>query len=435
MACNIMESLKSPVRQLVLLGVIQECFLIGILILGNLRDSIPLFLLLYFSAFLMFLGAVRRSYRLPGDSESEPELLLLIIIFALLFRATLFFSEPSLSEDIYRYLWDGKLINEGINPYRYVPGSSELVSLRDPQYEMINHKDIGTPYGPLTMLVFALSQRIMDSVYFMKIPFILFDCLSIVLILWMLTFSGTSKNNVILYAWNPLVLIELAGSGHNDSLGVFMLLAAVYGVQRGRYWGASIRFAFALMAKYFSLLFFPVILKHLRKKEWILIPVLLVAGFLPFVEHLEPHILNIMEVGSAWQFNDSLFSLILFLTRSLYISKALIIIAMLLLAAVVWRSQWSPVKSAMIMIGGALLLTTTVQPWYLVWMVPFLCFSLNRAWLLLTGLVMLSYHVLIRYDTEGVWSESLWIKLAIYVPFYILLLSDSLRSLRSRGAK
>lgn len=400
--------------------------------LGNLRDALPLFLLFYFCVFLMYLGAIRSSSRLSGYHQNDRGVLFLIVVFAVLFRATLLFSEPSLSDDIYRYLWDGRLLIEGINPYSYVPGSSEIINLRDAQYEFINHKDIGTPYGPLTILIFALSQYIMNSVYFMKIPFILFDCLSIVLIVRILTLSGISKSNVIVYAWNPLVLIEVSGSGHNDSLGIFMLLIAIYGIQQRQRWNSLIGFTLALLSKYFALLFLPAILKSMPKKDWIFIPVILLAGFLPFAEHLESHVLNILKVGSAWQFNDSLFSLLLFVTNSVPVAKAVVFVSMVLLAALVWRSQWPPVKSAMIMIGGALMLTTTVQQWYLLWIVPFLCFSLNRAWILLTGLVMLSYHVFIRYDADGVWSENLWIKLAIYVPFYFLLLSDAIRGMRAR---
>ena len=400
--------------------------------LGNLRDALPLFFLFYFCVFLMYLGAVRSSSRLSGYHQNDRGVLFLIVVFAVLFRATLLFSEPSLSDDIYRYLWDGRLLIEGINPYSYVPGSSEIINLRDAQYEFINHKDIGTPYGPLTILIFALSQYIMNSVYFMKIPFILFDCLSIVLIVRILTLSGISKSNVIVYAWNPLVLIEVSGSGHNDSLGIFMLLIAIYGIQQRQRWNSLIGFTLALLSKYFALLFLPAILKSMPKKDWIFIPVILLAGFLPFAEHLESHVLNILKVGSAWQFNDSLFSLLLFVTNSVPVAKAVVFVSMVLLAALVWRSQWPPVKSAMIMIGGALMLTTTVQQWYLLWIVPFLCFSLNRAWILLTGLVMLSYHVFIRYDADGVWSENLWIKLAIYVPFYFLLLSDAIRGMRAR---
>jgi len=400
--------------------------------LGNLRDALPLFLLFYFCVFLMYLGAIRSSSRLSGYHQNDRGVLFLIVVFAVLFRATLLFSEPSLSDDIYRYLWDGRLLIEGINPYSYVPGSSEIINLRDAQYEFINHKDIGTPYGPLTILIFALSQYIMNSVYFMKIPFILFDCLSIVLIVRILTLSGISKSNVIVYAWNPLVLIEVSGSGHNDSLGIFMLLIAIYGIQQRQRWNSLIGFTLALLSKYFALLFLPAILKSMPKKDWIFIPVILLAGFLPFAEHLESHVLNILKVGSAWQFNDSLFSLLLFVTNSVPVAKTVVFVSMVLLAALVWRSQWPPVKSAMIMIGGALMLTTTVQQWYLLWIVPFLCFSLNRAWILLTGLVMLSYHVFIRYDADGVWSENLWIKLAIYVPFYFLLLSDAIRGMRAR---
>lgn len=426
------EQWNNPFRQVLLFGIIQECFLIGMLLIGNLRDTLPLFMLLYFSAFLMYLGAVRCAYGMPERQVCSRDLLYLIIAFAFLFRATLFFSEPSLSDDIYRYLWDGKLIIEGINPYQFVPGSHELISLRDAQYELINHKDIGTPYGPLTIMIFALSQYIMDSVYFMKVPFILFDCLSMMLIIRILSISSLPKINVIVYAWNPLVVIEVSGSGHNDSLGVLMLLVAIYSVQQRKQMGVSIGLASALLAKYFALLFLPVFLKSARIKDLMMILIILLVVFLPFAEHLESHILNILMVGSEWQFNDSLFSLFLFVTKSISISKALVIFTMALLAGIVWRSQWSPVKSAMIMIGGALLLTTTVQPWYLLWIIPFLCFSLNRAWLLFTGLIMLSYHVLIRYDVEGIWSESLWIKLSIYIPFYSLLLSDAWQHLYSR---
>lgn len=423
--------MKNPVRQVLLYGVIQEIFLASFLLLGNLREAIPLFLLFYFLAFLAFLGAARLCQQPGNQVDGNPLLLLIIILFALLFRLTLFCSEPSLSEDIYRYQWDGKLVNEGINPYRFVPGSSELVSLRDFRYEMINHKEIGTPYGPLVIMVFSVAERITSSVYFMKVPFILFDCLTIVLILRMLAFSGVSRCNIIFYAWNPLVVVEVAGSGHNDSLGVFLLLGTLYLIQRGKYLSAAVGFAFAFMAKYFTLLFLPAILKHFRKGEWVVIPLVLFSGYFYFGEHLEPHVLNLMQVGSAWRFNDSLFSLLLFLTGSLYLSKALVISVILALAVIVWYSGRPVLESAMIMIGGALMLTTTLQPWYLLWIVPFLCFSPNRAWLLLTALTMLAYHVLIRYQAEGIWAESLWVKLVIYIPFYLLLWSDWFRNYRS----
>lgn len=416
------------------LGIAMELALVGILAIGKLADAIPLFLLLYFCAFSIYVIAVYFGYSSPGKQRGDQEFVLLIVGFAILFRATLFLSDPSLSDDIYRYFWDGRLVVEGINPYGHVPGSNELVGLRDSHYGRINHKDIGTPYGPLTILCFSLTRYVTDSVLFMKIPFILFDCLSIIVIIRLLALSGLSKNNLIVYAWNPLVLIEISGSGHNDSLGIFFLLLAIYYLQHGKQVGASIGLACAIMSKYFSLLSMPVFLKYLPKRDWMIIALILLAGYLPFAAHVETHFLNILKVGSLWRFNDSLFSLLLFATQSLLLTKVLVIVAMVILGILVWRRPWPPVRGLAIMIGGAILLTTTVQPWYLVWMVPFLCFSLNRAWLLLTGLVMLSYHVLIRYEAEGIWSENLWIRLAIYVPFYCLLLGDAVKALQARYA-
>jgi hypothetical protein len=416
--------MNANVRQVLIYGVILEIFLLSILLLGNLRQEIPLFLLFYFLAFVTFLVSARHCQQPDNQAGDRAYLLLIIIFFALLFRGTLLFSEPSLSEDIYRYQWDGKLLSEGINPYQFVPGAAELVELRDDQYQVINHKDIGTPYGPLSIMVFAIADSINSSIYFMKVPFILFDCLAIFLIIKMLVIAGLSKYNVIFYAWNPLVVVEVAGSGHNDSLGVLLLLVALYFIQRGKNLSAAAGFTLALMTKYIALLFLPAVLKYFRKGEWIVIPLVLYSGYFYFTDHLESHILNLAQVGSAWRFNDSLFSLLLLLTGSLYLSKILIVSAMLMLSVFVLYSRKTVLENSMIMIGAALLLTTTVQPWYLLWIVPFLCFFPNRAWLLLTGLTMLAYHVLIRYQVDGIWVESLWVKLVIYIPFYLILIND-----------
>lgn len=192
-------------------------------------------------------------------------------------------------------------------------------------------------------------------------------------------------------------------------------------------------FSMALLSKYFAILFLPVIWKHIKKSTWIILPLSLVLFFMPFYDGLENHVLSLTTVGSMWRFNDSIFSIIYFLTNSLEFSKGIVVAAFLMLAFVVYLREVPILKGAMILIGGALLLTTTLQPWYLLWIIPFLCFYPNRAWILLTGLIMLSYHTLIRYAADGIWMESIWIKSAIYVPFYVLLITDGWRIWQSRN--
>lgn len=422
-------TLSPSLKPILFCGLAVETLFLGMLGLGELNRAVPQFLLLYGVIFIVYLWSVRRTL-----STREPSPVVLILGFALLFRVTLFFSAPSLSDDIYRYVWDGMLVNQGADPYRYAPGAPELSAYRDSLYEGINHKDIGTPYGPVTILVFAVAERLAHSVYMMKIPFLIFDGLSILLLLRLLDVMGKPRSHVLIYAWNPLAVVEIAGSGHNDSLAVFLLLTSLYLLLRGRDRMASLGIASAVAAKYFALLFLPAMWKHLGKGKWLILPLALTLFFIPFYPHLDRHVASVLQVGSAWRFNDSVFALLNFITGSPAVSKAMAAAIFAAIAIMVYRNEPPVLKGAMWLIGAALLLTSTLHPWYLLWLLPFLCFYPQRAWILFTGLVMLSYHVVIRYAAEGVWVENPWIKFVIHVPFFALLLADTWNGYRTRIA-
>lgn len=401
-------------------GLLLEIFLLGLTDIDNFRQEIPRFLTLYLFLFLAYLAAVRHVLGAPSD-----RLLGWILGFAVLFRATAIFIEPGLSDDIYRYLWDGKVLNHGINPYLYAPSAPELAPLRDALHASINHKHIGTPYGPVMIAFFAVAERLGHSVFLMKLAFLLADCLVIVLLMRLLRASSRPASHVLIYAWSPLVLVEVAGNGHNDVLAILFLLGALALLVRGSPWQAALGLALAIASKYLALLFLPVLWRRLGQTGRVILPLALATAFLPFYQAFAQHIDSLFAVGSAWRFNDSLFAIIRFLTGSDVMSRIIAATLFLLLAAFVYRREQPVLKGAMLLVGGALLLTTTLQPWYLLWIVPFLCFYPNRAWILLTGLTMLSYQVLTRYAAEGVWLESPWIKYAIYLPFFTLLLADA----------
>ena len=174
--------------------------------------------------------------------------------------------------------------------------------------------------------------------------------------------------------------------------------------------------------------------KRLDRTKWLILPLGLALFFSPFFSALDAHLASVFTVGAHWRFNDSVFALLNFITGSAVVSKAIAAAIFAAVAIAVYRSEIPVLKGALWLIGAALLLTSTLYPWYLLWLVPFLCFYPQRAWILLTGLVMLSYHVLIRYAAEGVWEESPWIKLAVYAPFFALLLVDTWRGYRTRAA-
>ena len=420
----------SSKKQVWLCGLALQIPFAAMLALGELNRAVPAFLLLYFLAFAAYAWATRAILADAGAFATPPAIFA-IVGFAVLFRATLFFSAPGLSDDIYRYAWDGMLVNHGINPYQYAPGAPELSPLRDALYAGINHKDVGTPYGPVLMGVFAAAQAVAHSVYAMKIPFLVFDGLIVLLLLRLLDLSGSPRAHVLIYAWNPLAVVEIAGSGHNDTAAVLLLLGAIYLLMRARGRLGAFGFVAAVAAKYFALLFLPAMWKRLDWTKWLILPLGLALFFSPFFSALDRHVASVFTVGAHWRFNDSLFALLSFVTDSPAVAKAIAASIFAAVAIAVYRSGAPVLKGALWLIGSALLLTSTLYPWYLLWLLPFLCFYPQRAWILLTGLIMLSYYVLIRYAAEGVWEESWWVRLVIYVPFFTLLLNDTWRNRRA----
>ncbi|PSQ70800.1 MAG: hypothetical protein BRD26_04215, partial [Bacteroidetes bacterium QH_1_64_81] len=138
---------------------------------------------------------------------------------ALLLRLAFLPLMPGLTDDPFRYIWDGMLQWEGINPYKFVPSASELEAFQDNTlYQELNSPDYYSIYPPISQLFFALGALFYDGnwvlpYYVLKAVFVTAECAGVLLLARL-----TTARNVLLYAWNPLVLIETAGQGHTEAL-------------------------------------------------------------------------------------------------------------------------------------------------------------------------------------------------------------------------
>src|ERR1044072_561859 len=161
--------------------------------------------------------------------SSTNSALLIAIAFAVLFRASILFAPPYLSDDIYRYIWDGRVQAAGVNPYRYIPAAPELVQLRDDAiYPKINRRDYAhTIYPPVAQVVFLLTTRISESVVWMKVTMLIFELAAIWAITSLLNLLGRPRQLVLLYAWHPLCVWEFAGSGHVDAIAIAFIALAI----------------------------------------------------------------------------------------------------------------------------------------------------------------------------------------------------------------
>src|SRR5262245_51327152 len=168
---------------------------------------------------------------------SSRAVLVFVLGLAALMRALILFAPPH-STDIYRYVWDGRVQAVGINPYRYIPADPALQALRDQAiYPGINRADYApTIYPPTAQLAFLAATRLGESVTAMKVAMVAFEAVAIWAILAILATRGLPAALVVVYAWHPLAIWEVAGSGHVDIIAVAFVLLAILAAGQGRRW-------------------------------------------------------------------------------------------------------------------------------------------------------------------------------------------------------
>lgn len=406
------------------------------------------------AAFLVYALAVLYVAMYWNRSFFSPEW---ILIAAVAFRLTFLWSSPVLSDDIYRYIWDGHVAASGIDPYRYTPEAPNLFGLRDSTlYPLVSHKDVHTIYPPLLQLLFQALAVFTISPLGFKIVFIVFDVATIVVLLKFLTSMERPLGWAIVYAWNPLVVLETSWSGHADTVGVFFLLVGLMWAVRARSVWASAFLALSGMAKFFGLVFLP-FLEDVRVR-WRTIALALLAAsaitigcYLPFLEGRHHWFTGMDRYVETWEFNSSLYSVVEAIyeqqigrstagsvfgfetdNQARWLARTTLFAAVamtwiLLLIAHYGRSYHNQksnlLRVAFLLTGLALLTSPTLHPWYLLWIIPLLCFFPNVAWILLSGLVVLSYEALAGQMSGGGWVETPLTRLWIYGPFYAILIS------------
>jgi len=418
-----------------LCGLLIAAACLGLVWLGPLQTQIPRFWALLLPAFLAYLAAAWWVCRRPAGP------LWPLLALALLFRLTLLISAPSLSDDVYRYVWDGRVQLAGINPYLYAPDAPEVAHLRDGLYSGINHKDISTIYPPLAQGFFLLVCALHPGLWMMKGALVLVELGLILLLLRILRQRGQDPRRVLLYAWNPLPLIEVAGSGHLDVLAVSLLLLALYWLEAGRRLPAVWAAAGAILAKLLPVLALPLFWRGLRGQRRLLwwLPLLVGLGFLPYAGAGMQLFAGLEAYLRHWRFNDAFFSLAYQALGqgepALHQAKLLGAGLLGLVALWAWRRAADLYRGAFAVLGAYLLLTPTLHPWYLVWVLPFLALFPSPAWLYLSGAVFLAYEVLGGYSTAGVWEEKPWVLWAQFLPFCLLLLGPPLYRWAQRRAR
>jgi alpha-1,6-mannosyltransferase len=367
------------------------------------KSDIHMFLYLFFFLLVLyFMGFYLIFNQLPRSGRSR-SLVVIIIFFAVIFRAVLIPNGPKpLSDDIYRYIWDGRVQQTGINPYLFPPSSRQLESLRDDKiYPRMNRKDSLTIYPAGAQILFRVSDALIgDGIFGFKCLMVFFDVTTILVLLALLKAYGFEETRIFIYAWNPLVIFEIGYGGHLEALTVFLIVSAFYLNVKKKKASAVIALALSSATKLYPALMLPALLNRGERIKGaalflcafivLYLPYLSagtkITGFLPiyFKNPYERFNLGLkylmMRIFPGWDYLaiSKIFMLILTIAGIFFLFKE--------------KRKEQHLRCAYVLTGlFIILMPTSLQPWYVIMLIPLLTFFPSGAWLMFTGTVALSY--------------------------------------------
>lgn len=394
--------------------------------LNDLKLHVVEFIVLALAAGVIYLIALHIFEQSAGTRAAY----LVLIAVAIVFRLTLFPLEPSLSDDLHRYRWDGRVQNHGWNPYTVNPTDPRLAPLRDEHWQWMPQREMPAIYPPAAQIVFRLADRCVPGPAGFKTPFALADLLIVLLLAWHFRGAEDRAFRLAVYAWNPLVIVEFAGSGHSDALALAGVVTALLIIRR-RPAVSTMTLAAAALAKAFPAVLLPLWLRRAgwpeSRKGW----VALAAGGATGAALLAPYWRGLRMLGAnlnAYEavfrnYHASLYSVIAWAAGKPRVAAWVGVCAVWGLAA--WlaarRPEIEPERAALLLFGTILCFAPNGYSWYFTWVVPLLCFYPNPAWLMLTVLQFLSYNVLVDYSVNGRWQFDPLLQWLVYASFYALL--------------
>lgn len=312
--------------------------------------------------------------------------LVLVLAVALAARAVLAFDAPTLSDDAYRFAWDGRVQLAGINPFRYAPADDELRGLRDFEvFVNVNRPYVNTIYPPTDQVVFAASGLVGgEGVRPIKLAFLAAEAGLVALLLVLLARTGRPPERVVLYAWHPLAIVETASSAHPDALMLLALLATLLLWDRGRAARAGVALGAAALTKFVPLALAPMLARRLGTRFALAVLATVALLYLPYLP-AGRELFGAFGTYADQSFGAGPYRWLAGAGIPDALARGLPLAA--LAAAIAWSAARPPrdleqaARMCALLLGGVLIASHNVLPWYGLWVLPFLCVA-PAPWLL-----------------------------------------------------
>jgi hypothetical protein len=353
-----------------------------------------------------------------------------------------------------------------INPYTVCPATPALSALEDPRHPIETGRNVSTLYPPLSEWSFSWVSTLAGY----KLLYTGFDLAALGVLAGLLAVAQQPLHRLLIYAWNPCVLVSFAMCGHHDSLAIFTLLAAILFATL-RKPALSLTFlALSVISKFFSVLLLPTLvvqafrppsagrpgagavrksplpgqerdvqptagetpaprdLSPARSAYAALFVAIVALSYLPFLSAGRRLFKGLSDYAAGWEGNDSLLRFIRLAGNSKQQAELVAGVLVLILVAYTQRRRLEPAAASLLLISGLLFLSPNAFPWYFTWIVPFLCFYPRAPLLLLSITSVLGYAPVVAYAAGQAYRDSTLILLLEYAPVLAWLVYEGLRA-------
>ena len=334
----------------------------------------PYFMASLTLAGIVYLLAIREVFATP---EFSPRVVVIGLVLAAVWHVAFLRLPAGADDDIHRYVWDGRLQRLGYNPYLVIPSDPVAKELHTAETRTLNNPDLPSPYPAGAQLFFRAVTAIQESTFALKVAFVVCEFAIVLVLLEILrrTGQGQRPHLVLAFAWNPLLAIEVAGSGHIDIVGALLLVVSAAALVRRWRATAAVVLGLAIAVKFLPVVLLPLYWKRVRIRDAALAVAVVGLLYLPFLNHGRIPTGSLGTYVHTFRFNGPVFAALDQFAPPQLLAGLAVLVG---LVTATWlrskKPEWSPDQFAWPM-AACLLCAPAVFPWYLLWLLPFLTSS------------------------------------------------------------
>lgn len=382
--------------------------------------------IVFVTASILYLGIAV----LLRKTSVSPRFIVVAASFSILVQLSVFSVSPIGSDDVYRYMWDGKVQASGINPYKFAPRDPALDTLHSALLpSSVNHPDMKSVYFPLSQWMFYLGYALSgENLWGFKLLLLLSQIAAMGALTLFARRLQIPLKYLLLYALCPLVILQFGLDAHIDAVGFPLLVVGLLLYVQSRKTTATILLALSMSIKPVALLLLPILLFRetgkLAKARVVVVPALAIGvQFLPYLSDTNPFE-GLMTFASHWTFNGVVFEMLDLMIQNNQISR--LACAVLLVGSLIYviRLRRDLLETFYLSVLLLLLFSPVVHPWYIAWLTLLLPLVPRASGIVYSATASLTAFTVLQYKLHGIWEQSPLLLAIEYLPVVILLVLE-----------